>query len=300
MPRDTLHILCPAKINLALSVGAARPEDGLHPICSWMVAIDLCDDLTLSRAENRESSFDLRWCDTAPLPQTVDWPIESDLTYRAHALMETHVGRSLPVDVMLRKNIPSGAGLGGGSGDAAGMLVGLNTLFELGLDDGSLTGIALKLGADVMFMLMVQTGACSAVVSGIGERPEVMESGREMVFVLVLPHESCATAAVYGAFDRIAVEPRVDRARVMRLHGDTQVKNTGPFNDLTEAAFTVQPTLRALRDRVQAAAGTPVHLSGSGSAMFAVAENPEQSETLAQKITEQTGAVALSVRTRPG
>lgn len=300
MPSDTLHILCPAKINLALSVGAPRAEDGLHPICSWMVAVDFCDALELTRAVEGESTFDIGWREDAPIAGVVDWPIESDLAFRAHAMMEAHMGRALPVKVRLRKNIPAGAGLGGGSGNAAGMLVGLNALFDLGLDDGVLAKLGLKLGADVMFMLMVQTGAHSAVVSGIGERPEVMETGREIDLVLVLPGVSCATGAVYEAFDRITTDPTVDRARVMRVQSDAGVLNDGPFNDLTEAAFEVQPTLRTLRDRVQAAAGKQVHLSGSGAAMYVVVTNPQEGETVAQRITEQTGVVAFGVRTRTG
>jgi 4-diphosphocytidyl-2-C-methyl-D-erythritol kinase len=300
MSSDTLNILCPAKINLALSVGAARAGDGMHPICSWMVLVGLCDVLTLTHAEDARSTFDIRWHEDAPLLQEVDWPLSSDLGFRAHGLMEEYVGRKLPVEVELRKNIPAGAGLGGGSGNAAGMLAGLNTLFALNLDDVQLGELGLRLGSDVYFMLKKQVGVNSAVVSGCGECLELMESGRVIYFVLILPPLSCSTPEVYGVFDRVAGGAAIDTKRVMGLVSDHPVLNDALFNDLTDAAFEVQPALLALRGQVQAAAGMRVHVSGSGSAMFVVVQSREEGEAVARRIKEQTGVASLFVETPTG
>lgn len=156
-----LELSCPAKVNLALYVGAPC-TDGLHPLASWMVALRFADTLTLQHHESgNDSRFDIRPIDesvdgrgftgTSSPRISIDWPIEEDLVYRAHRLMEQHVGSHLPVHLKLRKRIPAGAGLGGGSSNAAATLVGLNHLFDLGLPDQTLIPIARRLGSDVVF-----------------------------------------------------------------------------------------------------------------------------------------------------
>lgn len=294
MPSDTLTILCPAKINLALSVGAPR-EDGMHPISSWMTLIDLCDILTLSRCRDGTGSLKIGWGDHAPVKQVVDWPIESDLTYRAHALLQEYVGRALPVDAALVKNIPAGAGLGGGSGNAAGMLTGLNTLFKLGLDTGELGALGLELGSDVMFMTLADAHSNLALVQGIGDELALADCQVPLDIVLILPEVACSTAKVYQEFDRITQSEhgQSKRGRVKTYPLDQVLKTHKQRNDLTDAAFTVQPGLLKIRDKIQALTDNPVHLSGSGSAMFILMENREKSETLAKLIKEQTGVTAI-------
>lgn len=294
MSSDKLTILCPAKINLALSVGAARAEDGMHPISSWMTRINLCDTLILTRSLDGQSLLDIQWKHDAPLPQAVNWPLSSDLAFRAHALMQEEMGRVLPVKAVLQKSIPTGAGLGGGSGNAAGMLTGLNTLFKLGLDDGELAGLGLSLGSDVMFMVVANTDANTALVSGIGDEIDLIPCKVALDIVLILPTVSCSTAAVYQAFDRITRSPTVNAKRVTAMvHPRPFLKDNAPYNDLTEAAFAVQPTLRTMRDQVQEVTEMPVHLSGSGSAMFIVVQGREEAMELSKTITDRTGLVAI-------
>ncbi len=293
MPRDALTILCPAKVNLALSVGPPRVEDGLHEICSWMITVGVCDTLTLARSTEGDSSFDIRWADEAPLPQTVDWPLSSDLAYRAHALMQEHVRQALPVSVQVHKAIPAGAGLGGGSSDAAGMLTGLNQLFSLGLKDETLVRLGLQLGSDVAFMVWAKLNNGPAIVSGIGERIKSAQAVKMIHLVLILPPVQCATSEVYRAFDQMPVKPGFDEERVRSLAEASPLEISSLFNDLTEAAFMVQPTLREMRDQVQEAAGMPVHISGSGSAMFIVITTPDEGEALSKTITDRTGLAAI-------
>jgi len=94
---------CPARINLALSVGRPRPGDGYHPLCSWMARVSLGDDLLLERS-SQGSLFTIEWAADAPSP--LDWPIDKDLMVRAHRLLEGECKRELAVRVMLRKRIP--------------------------------------------------------------------------------------------------------------------------------------------------------------------------------------------------
>lgn len=300
MPRDALTILCPAKVNLALSVGPPRPEDGRHPICSWMVAVGFGDTLRLTRLARAESSYEIRNAEDAPSPQQIDWPLKSDLAFRAHGLMRQHTGEDLPVNLELTKRIPAGAGLGGGSGDAAAVLVALNSLFSLRLSEDELIPLGFRLGSDVGFLVASLHGKPSAVVLGVGERVEPVALNQPIHMVLILPPIRCATNEVYHRFDEATTSPAIDEARVRKLAGGSSLADDGPFNDLADPAFLVAPELRGLFKRVRSALDRPVHVSGSGSAMFVVAPTAGTAKEWADKVTAQTGLPAIATRTLPG
>ena len=151
---DSLAITAYAKLNLALSVGPPVPPRGYHPIASWFVCIGLSDTLRLTRLQpGSPSRHTIRWAPGAPRPTPIDWPVERDLAVRAHRLLEHHTGRPLPVDMTVDKRIPVGAGLGGGSSDAAAALRALNTLFSLGLPADQLRALASHLGSDIPFFI---------------------------------------------------------------------------------------------------------------------------------------------------
>src|SRR5436190_20490393 len=129
----SLTVNAPAKLNVALSVGPPR-GDGMHPIASWMVTVDLFDELVFTRLDDdRLSRYALLWHKDAKRRSEINWSITKDLAVRAHLALEHHVGRHLPVQLKLEKRIPVGGGLGGGSSDAAATLRAVNELFDLGL-----------------------------------------------------------------------------------------------------------------------------------------------------------------------
>ncbi|MEX0653170.1 MAG: 4-(cytidine 5'-diphospho)-2-C-methyl-D-erythritol kinase [Phycisphaeraceae bacterium] len=299
--RDTLTLACPAKVNLALSVGPPR-DDHLHPIASWMVATTFGDRLTLRRAAGGATSrWRLAFADDAPTPQPIDWPLERDLAYRAHRLLAGHVGRPLTVEVELAKRVPAGAGLGGGSSDAAGVLVGLNRLFDLKLPVSELMVLARQLGADVVFLVAALEGSPSAIVTGTGETIEPAAPAGPVDLVLVLPPFGCPTGAVYEAFDRDhAGDARLRVAAVRSLAGQHPLPADGPFNDLAEPAQQVQPRLAEAVARLDEALGMPVHVTGSGAAMFVVARSPDHARALATTATQATGLATVATRTLPG
>ena len=150
---ETLTCQAPAKLNLALSVGPPDVE-GMHPICTWMVSIDLCDELAVTRLEaDRLSRYAIVWHEDAKRRSDIDWPITRDLAVRAHLALEQHTNGRLPVQLKLEKRIPVAGGLGGGSSDAAAMLRVVNELYELGLSLGQLQKLAAGLGSDVPFFV---------------------------------------------------------------------------------------------------------------------------------------------------
>lgn len=291
-----LALACPAKVNLALSVGP-RDEQGYHAIASWMAALTFADALTLERRAGT-STFDFVDAGAGP----IDWPVPSDLAFRAHQLMQRHVNRPLPVRATLRKVIPTGAGLGGGSSDAAAMLVALDALFELGCDTRTLVELGGTLGSDVPFLVRAIRGEPAAVVTGRGESLEPVPLAAPIDLVLVLPELHCATGAVYAAFD--AMKPNAgppDEARVHALAAGGGagggVAAQGLFNDLAAAAERVAPRLGETRKRVSELAEGSVHITGSGAAMFILAGSPDEAARLASRITARTGLRAVATRT---
>ncbi len=287
--------LCPAKVNLALSVGVPPPPpegegDGYHPIASWMVTIDLCDELTLTRLDEGPSAFDIEWAADAPQPTPIDWPIETDLAYRAHRRVGEHVGRALPVRMSLVKRIPTGAGLAGGSTDGAGMLLALNDLFNLGLSHEALIDLAMRLGSDVAFFL-AEGG--SAIVTGLGQTLTPAPLEQPIDLVLVMPPLHCPTGRVYGAFDRLCADAAVDLPGVREVHAGRRE----PFNDLAEAACGVEPRLKDLKSQLSALTSLPVHITGSGAGLFILPAEPGEAEDLAATIREQIKVPAIATRT---
>ena len=284
---DTLTILCPAKINLALSVGAPDPARGhLHPIASWMVTLGFADTLHLRATPDQRTTFDLAFAEDAPRPEPIDWPLDNDLAYRAHRLLEAHVGRALPVHATLRKRIPTGAGLGGGSSDAAGMLFGLNRLFDLRLPDATFRELAGQLGSDVVFLTAaLAQGMTGALVTGTGDTLADASPKAPLQVVLLLPPHHCPTGAVYRAFDELRPDAAVDEPRVRALTQAAPLDGAACFNDLAAAALHVCPALRELRDAIQQTVPYPIHITGSGAAMFLLAECESDASRLARTIT---------------
>jgi 4-diphosphocytidyl-2-C-methyl-D-erythritol kinase len=269
--RITAH----AKVNLALSLAAPEPAGsaraGWHRICTWMHAIDLADEVLVEPlGEGGISTWSAHWAAGAPRTGLVDWPIDQDLAWRALLAIQLHTGRRLPTRLVLTKRIPTGAGLGGGSSDAAAALLGIDRAWGLGLGLDTLRRLGAKLGSDVPFFIDDHDPPRPGVVGGFGEFIE--HTGRTAGnIVLLVPGFGCPTGAVYGAFDTLVASGRAGdlrESRVRELAASGSAADLDLFNDLADAACLVRPELGALRDRAAEALGCPVHITGSGSAMF--------------------------------
>lgn len=219
-------VTAPAKLTVSLKVTGVRP-DGFHLIDAEMVTLDLADELRFTDGDGLEV------IGATGLPVPAD---DDNLVRKALRL----VGRK--ADVRLTKRIPAGAGLGGGSADAAAVLR------WAGVDDPE---IALRLGADVPFCLR----GGRARVTGIGEVLEALPHV-DRTFTLVTPPFGCSTPAVYRAWDDLGAPTA-----------------PGP-NDLEAAALAVEPRLAQWRDRLAEASGSTPVLAGSGSTWFVEGEFP--------------------------
>lgn len=295
---ESVSVDCPAKLNLTLAVNPPR-QDGYHPIASVMAAIDFSDRLSITPIHRGPSRFDRAWAPDAPRKSQIDWPIEKDLVFKAHRLVEQEAGSVLPVDCNLTKSIPVGAGLGGGSSNAAGMLLGMSAAYELALTKDRLLAMAKMLGADVSFALMAMLGQPAALVTGIGQRVEPIVLAPSEA-VLVMPEGACPTGAVYSTFDaELAKNPTSARtpealaslAKQWQRHKGTLPP---PMNDLQNAAELVCPPVSGAFATLDALK-LETHLTGSGSAIFCLTSHREQAIKLTERI-QQAGLKAITTR----
>ena len=253
-------VRCPAKLNLFLEVLGRRP-DGYHEIETVMHAIDLCDELRILPLESDEVALA---CDAPDVPTG-----EDNLVVKAARLLKQATGYRGGARIDLVKRIPPQSGLGGGSSDGAGALVGLNEAWGLGLSPEELRRLAAELGSDVAFFL---TGG-SALCTGRGERVQGVPCGRELDFVVVCPAERVSTAEAYGRLPCALTWPRV-RARMLLdalAEGDAAKVGRCLFNRLEQAAFGMAPSLSRVKAHlVGMGCFSGVALSGSGSALYGV------------------------------
>ncbi len=262
-----------AKLNLALAVGPPVDDPGskthgYHPICSYMHAIDVHDSIEIVR--DTETRYDIHWVQSDGTTRAVEWAIEGDLIVRAHRAIEQRAGRALPCSIRCSKSIPAGGGLGGGSSNAASVIVGLNHLFGLGFEQSALVEIAMTIGSDIAYFIDgFHSPPRPAVVSGFGDQIErVHTTHADQAVTLIFPSFGCPTGEVYRAFDSIVDCDLPDTHRVECVVDAEVLGDDLIMNDLYRPARAVQPALGLLCERITEHLGQGAHLSGSGSTLF--------------------------------
>lgn len=257
---ERLRVLAYAKLNLVLKV-VGRRADGYHLLQTLMCAVDLADEITLIA---REEGLHL----VAP-PEL--GPPEANLSLRAARALAEATGAEKGAEIVLEKRVPAGAGLGGGSSDAAAVLAGLNELWNLNLLPKELREIGARLGADVPFFLFESP----AWAEGIGERLSPAKVSLPEAFLILVPPFFCPTPEVYRAFDEL------------KLPSSCPLRPTGELlfeNDLWPAAVRVRPGLARLRKALEGVPSLGVGMTGSGSALFAAFPGPKEAKAAARAL----------------
>ncbi len=262
-----VSVRCPAKLNLFLEVVERRP-DGYHNLDTVMQAVDLYDDLEIVAQPDAGLSLE---CSDPCLPCD-----ETNLVLRAALALRRAAGGSAGARFRLAKRIPMQAGLGGGSSDAAGALVGLNQAWGLGLSTEDLRQVAAAVGSDVAFFLYGGTARCR----GRGELVEPVPVNAQFHYILLFPGVGVSTAEAYARL-RFPLTPRGPSASIVfdsLLAGDVTGLGRALFNRLEGPAFGIHPSLAEAKRRL-AASGLfeGVCMSGSGSALFGLCR-PEDAE----------------------
>lgn len=256
-----MHVLAPAKINVFLRITGRRP-DGYHLLDSLMVPINLCDEINLE-AWNVERGT---WNDQETITVTCDDPTmptdETNLAYKAARLLCKEAEVKAHISIDLRKRIPAGAGLGGGSSDAAAVLKGLNVLLSLGFDEQRLCSLATRLGADVPFFIPCRP----ARVQGIGETLTLLPALPPKWFVVVVPSFGISTLWAFRRFDELSSQE--DMVGAIELSDRQWPEGKLLVNDLERAVIPVYPLIRELKEKLLQLGAESTLMSGSGSAVF--------------------------------
>ncbi len=255
----------PAKINLGLHIHGKR-EDGFHELETIFQMVSLYDDVEL---ELLSSGIKLE-CDTPGVPTD-----DTNLVCKAALLLrQSYQVEGKGVSIRLKKKIPFGAGLGGGSGNAAGVLMGLNRLWDLNIEREKLLALAAELGSDVPFFL---TSPC-ALGMGRGEQLKVLKPCAKFQVLLVFPGFPVATSWVYQNL-KLKLTKRENNISILRKNlslSDITSLGSRLYNDLEPVVIQRFPEIQVVKDELGAWGALGVLLSGSGSTVFGIFDDPEK------------------------
>jgi len=289
---SSVIVHAPAKLNLFLEVIAKRP-DGFHEIETLMAAISLYDTLVVSPETEEKITLRWRWADGieartvaarrtgrdavgGALPEETQ-----NIVWRAAERLGARAGVRRGAHIDLVKRIPTEAGLGGASSDAAAALVGLNLVWQIGWNRSRLAEMAAELGSDIPFFLgAAAPGAALAVCRGRGECVEPVTGIPRLDFVVVRPPGGLATASVYQQC-RPAAAPRSSRLLLTALHdGGGLTAGKRLFNRLQDAAETLSPWIARTRRAFAQLDCLGHQMSGSGTSYFGLCRNAKHARRL--------------------
>ena len=235
----------PAKVNLQLSVGPLG-SDGFHEVTTVFQAISLFDDVTVATADKGEGiKISITGQTSGGVPAD-----NSNLAVKAAQLMIKNYDLPQDLVIKLKKEIPVAGGMAGGSADAAGVIVGLDSLFELGLSRDVMESVGSKIGSDVPFSI------CGGVAIGTGRGDQITPALAKGSYnwVLALPGQGLATPSVYQECDRLReglsiAAPVVSEPLMQALRaGDAKALGKALTNELQPAACSLRPALRLVLD----------------------------------------------------
>lgn len=264
-----ITLKAPAKINWRLSITGLR-ENGYHDLQMIMLPLALADEVTLSINEG-SSGVTMNCSD-------VDLPTDGrNLCVKAAVKILEAAGSLTPISIFLDKRVPSGAGLGGGSSDAAAVLVGLNRLLQLGMSREKLAEIGVSIGADVPFFLYRQP----AIAEGIGEKITIIQEFPHIWIVLVNPAFEVPTPWAYKQWDLQLTAPNQHVSLPRSFRGLDEAFLVME-NDLETVVQRHHPEVSHMKERLKEAGARRCMMTGSGPTVFGVFESQESSERAAE------------------
>ena len=280
-----------AKINLTLEVFGVR-TDGYHDIRSLVMPISMADEIAFHPADSM--ALHVESSETVDISQI--GPVESNLAFRAASLLKHATGCRKGVLIVLDKRIPIGSGLGGGSADAAAVLNGLNTFWELGVPRVELVRLGAELGSDVPALAL----GGSVLMEGRGERVASEPPGPVFHLVLVFSGVPVSTAEIYAhCIPGLTTGGQiVDNMRHALSIGDATAVAAALHNGLADAAEALHPEIAHARAALVAAGALGVSMSGSGSCVFGLAHDAAHAFAMARNLSG-SGFDARPVHTCP-
>lgn len=291
-----MKIRAPAKINLGLRVVGKR-ADGYHILDTIMVAITLFDELEIKKRKPDKS----KGKQVAQLRVTCDHPLvprgEKNLAYQAASLLLHEAGVTAPLDIHIRKRIPVGAGLGGGSTDAAAALVGITRLLKLHFSPRRLEKLATCLGADVPFFIRARP----VRARGIGDRLTPLKRVPPWWLVILYPGFPVSTAWVYGNLRLNLTKSRANTKLSTLLTSAPKFADL-LVNDLEVVTVKRYRRIKRLKDSLIELGAARALMTGSGSAVFGIFGSREKAKMAYRKLrkTNDIQVLLAQVIGRPG
>ncbi|MDD4356670.1 MAG: 4-(cytidine 5'-diphospho)-2-C-methyl-D-erythritol kinase [Smithellaceae bacterium] len=267
----------PAKINLSLHVLRKRP-DGYHDLASVMQKISIYDELTFSLCTGGITLC----CPGTDLPTD-----EQNLVYRAARAIFQHTGYTGGVEIVLKKKIPSAAGLGGGSSDAAATLTALNDLCSLNVSQSDLMKIGAKLGADVPFFVFGQR----AFATGIGDELQILSDVPRLHIILINPAFELSTRKVYENLN-LALTKKKNNYSIPRFYALGDVIRE-LHNDLEDVSFRMHPQLNAFKQLLLDEGALGALMSGSGPTLFGIFADEQSAKEAQDAILKKVSGECL-------
>ncbi len=278
---NTVVVKAPAKINLTLDITGKR-DDGYHLMKMVMQSVDLYDTISLKKQDYISLT-----CDRKGVPED-----DKNLAWRAAEAFFAHnnMGEEYGVEIIINKVIPMEAGLAGGSADAAGVLCGLNKLYETNLSTKELCELGLTIGADVPFCIVGAT----AVAEGIGEILTPVPPMPDCSIVIAKPSEGMNTAECFKRFDSITVKNRPDADAVISavINSDIEEMAKGMYNVLEEVS-TLEEINTIKKDMFEHGA-LHAMMTGSGTAVFGIFDNRSKAKKCLKHLMGYAASVFLS------
>ncbi|MCE5313124.1 MAG: 4-(cytidine 5'-diphospho)-2-C-methyl-D-erythritol kinase [Nitrospiraceae bacterium] len=272
-----IKINAPAKINLCLHVLNKR-EDGYHNILSLMQCVGIYDTLEIEPS------------DTIELKCNIDLPAQQNLVYRAAMLLKERSGMDKGAKIRLDKEIPSGAGLGGGSSDAAAALLALNSLWDAGLTMEELKALGARLGSDVPFFLQGPL----AVAEGRGDELTTLLPAFSYPLVVVKPEVSVSTPWAYNQLGRTREltnqAVKIDNIKLIYQairQGDYTLFSSLASNDFEDAVMNHFPVIKEIKGLLKEHGACASLMSGSGSSVFGIFKDSSGARTAAEALSDR-------------
>ncbi|MBQ3876110.1 MAG: 4-(cytidine 5'-diphospho)-2-C-methyl-D-erythritol kinase [Oscillospiraceae bacterium] len=282
---SSVTVKAPAKLNLSLDIMDSG-EDDYHLMRTVMQTVDLEDEIIIKK--NNLGQINLS-CDNENVPQGAD-----NLAYKvALAFFEETRIEDIGVDIIINKNIPMAAGLAGGSADAAGVLVGLNELYETNLKDDKLCEIVLRLGADIPFCIK---GGIK-LADGIGEIFTPLPQLPECYFVIVKPQESMSTKIAFELFDKFGSfkKPNVDNMVAGIVAQNLDVIAEHMCNEFEEPVSARVPEIAEIKHALLECEAIGASMTGSGTAVFGLFNNKNKAKKCVKILEERYEEVFLTI-----
>lgn len=295
MPHHQAIVRVPGKINLQLSVGPRR-RDGYHDIATVFQAVSIFDDVrvSLSQEHDRKERFAIEIKADHPHGIPTD---KENLAYIAAESMYRRFELEDAIDISIEKRIPVAGGMAGGSANAAGVIVAIDSLFSLGLSRNEMEEIGAEIGSDVPFSIAGGT----AIGTGRGEQLTPALARGSYSWVLALSSNGLSTPAIYNECDRLREgmeisAPQVSESLMHALRSaDAKALGKALHNDLQPAACSIRPALRLILDVGMDYGALGGIVSGSGPTVAFLAEDEDHALDLVVALTS-SGVVGNVVR----